>query len=78
MTDILTIGILYFILCSCVCACVYVCEEGIRYHRVIDISELPCGYWQPNPGPLKEQKVLLELRHLPSSYFILLDNIRRD
>ena len=27
--------------------------------EVTDSGELPCGYWESNPGPLEEQTVLL-------------------
>lgn len=36
-------------------------EYGIRYSgtRITDGCEPLCGYWDPNPGPQKEQQVLL-------------------
>lgn len=36
-------------------------EEGIKSlgTRVTNFYELPCGYWEPNLGPLNEQQVLL-------------------
>jgi hypothetical protein len=42
--------------CWHVCLC-----EGVRSPEtgVIDSCELPCGYWELNPGPLEEQVVLL-------------------
>lgn len=55
-------------------ACVYRCtmclqclwwpQEGIRTHGigVSDGWELPCGYLELNPGPLREQLVLLKQR----------------
>jgi hypothetical protein len=49
------------ILCPIViCLLVPVCED-VRYPRteVTDRCKLPCGCWEPNPGPLEEQPVLL-------------------
>ena len=36
-------------------------EEGIRSSGtdITDSYEMPCGCWEPNPGPLQEQQVLL-------------------
>lgn len=36
-------------------------EEGIGSHGIsnTDGCERPCEYWEPNPGPLQEQHLLL-------------------
>jgi len=36
-------------------------EEGIRFPgtSIIGTCDLPCECWEPNPGPLQEQQVLL-------------------
>lgn len=47
--------------------CLHVClYKGVRYSgtRVLDSSELPCGYWELSPSPTEEQPVLLPLSHL--------------
>lgn len=64
-------------MCVSVFACMYVnasyvhlkSEEGIRSPKtgVMDGCELPCGFWELNPGPLQDQLVLLLLSHLPES-----------
>jgi len=65
----------YYYCCCCCCCCLWVfwlhihlftvctqClqtpQEAIR-PGVTDCSELPCGYWDSNPGPPVEQPVLL-------------------
>lgn len=52
---------LFINICGCF-VCVYICtpEEGIGSYRtiVIDCCGLPCGCWELNPEPLKEQAVL--------------------
>jgi hypothetical protein len=37
-------------------------EEGVQSPEtgVVGSCNLPCGCWEPNPGPLKEQPVLLK------------------
>jgi hypothetical protein len=44
-----------------VCAwCLWTTEEdlGASGAEATDSCELPCGLWEPNPGPLEEQQVL--------------------
>ena len=43
-------------------------EEAIRHHRtrVTCSCDSPCGYWEQNPDPLKEQPVILTAE--PSSH----------
>jgi hypothetical protein len=35
--------------------------------RITDGREPPCGFWEPNPGSLLEQQVLLTTGHLSDS-----------
>lgn len=53
------------------CFCLY---ESIRSPEtgVIDSYELPCRLWELNPGPLKEQLVLLTSEPCPSPLFSVL------
>lgn len=48
--------------------------EGVRSpgREVTDSCELTCGYWELNPGPLKEQPVLLTADISPVRLFICL------
>lgn len=34
--------------------------------------EVPCEYWEPNPGPLQEEQVLLAVSHFSSPSFLIL------
>ena len=40
---------------------------------VMDVSDPPGGYWEPNLGLLQEQSVLLTSGHLSSPKYCLLD-----
>jgi hypothetical protein len=45
---------------SCVCLVPEEAREVIRFPGTgVKGSELPCGCWELNPGPLLEQRVLL-------------------
>lgn len=48
--------------------------EGIRSPgaRVTDSSELPCGFWELNSGPLQEQPVLVTLSPLSRTKHLIL------
>ena len=50
-----------------ICAwCQQGAEAGAGSPRtgVMDVCELPCGYWELNPGPLQQdQQVLLTTEH---------------
>jgi hypothetical protein len=39
---------------------------GFPGTRATDSSELPCGCWESNPGPLVEKPMLFLLTHLSS------------
>lgn len=43
---------------ACVCT---MCPESARAPATgaVDGCELPCGFWESNPGPLEEQPTLL-------------------
>ena len=58
-------------MCICASPNSYLCE-GVRSPGtgVTDNCELPCGYWELNPGPLEEQAVLLTAE--PSLQILLL------
>jgi hypothetical protein len=60
-----------FILCAFVFYLLVCVGVGVRSSGtgVADSCELPCGYWQLNPGPLEEQPVLLPLSQLSSPHF---------
>lgn len=62
----------------CMNVCLYVCTlciylvplkarkcVGTPRPRVTDVYELPCGCWEPNPGPLQDQPVLLTAEPSP-------------
>ena len=56
--------------------CLHVClHEVVRYPEtgVTDSCELPCGYWELNLGPLKEQPVPLTTEpslQLPTDFLV--------
>jgi hypothetical protein len=45
-------------MCVCVCVCVCVCIHTHTYIHAYS-CELPCEFWDSNPGLIKEQPVLL-------------------
>ena len=49
--------------------------EGARSPAtgVTDSCELPCGYWELNPGPLEEQPVLLTTEPSPQPEYTILN-----
>lgn len=47
--------------------------EGVRCVRINHDGEPPCGCWEPHPGPLQEQPVLVTSEQCPPSsvpYFL--------
>ena len=69
---ILFIDLIYVYECTCLyvglCTHVMQCRRGQKRATdspgigVMDSSQLPCGCWGLNPGPLQEQSVLLTVR----------------
>ena len=53
--------------------CLWKPDEVIKYSEteVTDDCELPCGWWEMNLGPLKEQQVLLTTELPPQPYIFL-------
>jgi hypothetical protein len=43
---------------ACMCVCEGVRSPGIG--AIDSCCELPCGYWELNPGPLEEQPITIE------------------